>query len=179
MTVKLIALLFCFVDFLNAQTFQHSYAIVIGIRTYEFQKELPNAQADAEAIAAFLKNQHYEVTELYNQGARRAAIIDAIDNVALLVNEHDRVVFFFAGHGYTETRGGQEWGYIVPFDGKSRTTSSLIGMEELRTESERMGKAGHQLFLLDSCYGGSIGRDSVGGVDPRVPDYLLQPLFRD
>ena len=49
----------------------------------------------------------------------------------------------------------------------------MIGMEELHTQSERMGKASHQLFLMDSCYGGSIGmRDSPSGVDPRTPNYL-------
>jgi TPR repeat protein len=168
-----IVLVLLWVTPLSAQTFQRSYAIVVGIKSYESFEELPNAQADAESIASFLKTQHYEVTELYNRNARRSSILDAMDNVSRTANEHDRVLFFFAGHGYTETRGGLDWGYIVPYDGRPHTISSLIGMEELRTQSERMGGARHQLFLMDSCYGGSIGvRDVPGGVDPRVPYYL-------
>jgi TPR repeat protein len=174
--MKVVLVLLCVVTSLSAQTFQRSYAIVVGIKNYETfgLGELPNAQADAESIASLLKTQHYEVTELYNRSARRAAILDAFDKVSRVANEHDRVVFFFAGHGYTETVGGLDWGYIVPYDGKPDTTSSLIGMEELRTQSERMGRAHHQLFLMDSCYGGSIGvRDIPARVDPG-PSYLAE-----
>lgn len=174
-TLKTLSLLLCLVGALRAQYFQHNYAVVVGIRVYTQFKELPNARADAESIAAFLKSQHYEVNELYDQRATRTGILEAIDSIAVKVKEHDRVLIFFAGHGYTETRGGQDWGYIVPFDGRSGTTSTLIGMEELRTQSERLGRAAHQLFLMDSCYGGSIGlRDIGGGVDPGVPNYLFE-----
>jgi hypothetical protein len=157
------------------QTFQRSYAIVIGIKTYKSLRTLPNASSDAKSIAALLKAQGYQLTELYDQDATRSNIIDAMDTVARTVDEHDRVLFFFAGHGFTETRGGQDWGYIAPYDGRPPITSSLIGMEELRTESQKMGRASHQLFLMDSCYGGSLGaRDSPIGVDPRIPNYLTE-----
>jgi hypothetical protein len=157
----------------SAQDFSRSFAIVVGIRTYASNPALPNAQSDAQAMAVFLKSQQYEVTELYNQDANRAAILDAMDNVARIATSKDRVLFFFAGHGYTETRGDLDWGYIVPYDGKPGQSSSLIGMEQLRSESERMGKAHHQLFLMDSCYGGTIGmRDSPLGVDPKLPNYI-------
>ncbi|MFL6388909.1 MAG: caspase domain-containing protein [Terriglobales bacterium] len=173
MRAVLISLIVLIANSLSAQTFQRSYAIVIGVKTYQNFGNLPNAEADAESIATFLKTQNYQVIELYNKNAGRAEILDAMDEVSRVANDHDRVLVFFAGHGYTETRGGQDWGYIVPYDGRPNTVSTMIGMEELRTQSERMGKAHHQLFLMDSCYGGSIGmRDSPGGVDPRVPDYL-------
>lgn len=180
MRVIVALLIASFVGYLPAQTFQQSYAIVVGIRSYAYNKDLPNAQSDAEAIAAILKSQDYKVTELYNQQATRGAILDAMDRIAQVVDEHDRVLFFFAGHGYTNTIGNEDWGYIVPYDGKQAELSSLIGMDQLRTESQRLGGARHELFLLDSCYGGTIGRDIPGGgVDIHVPDYINQITRRD
>jgi uncharacterized caspase-like protein len=175
MKAAALLVLLCVATTAAAQEFARSFAIVIGIRVYANNNTLPNAQFDAEAIAAFLKTQQYQVTELYNQDASRAAILDAMDNVARIATSKDRVLFFFAGHGYTETRGDLERGYIVPYDGRPGQESSLIGMEQLRSESERMGNAHHQLFLMDSCYGGTIGmRDSPMGVDPRVPNYIAE-----
>ena len=126
---------------LCTQSFQRSYAIVIGINVYETNTRLQFARADAASMAAFLKGQSYEVTELYDRNAGRGAILDALDNIAQRATEHDRMIFFFAGHGVTLSRGGRDWGYIVPFDGRPQQASTLIGMEELQTQSEKMGKA--------------------------------------
>ena len=44
-------------------------------------------------------------------------------------------------------------------------------MEELQTQSEKMGSAKHQLFVLDACYGGLFAM-RAGGVDETMPDYI-------
>lgn len=163
----------CAVTALSAQSFQRSYAIVVGVHTYKVAGSLPNARNDAESIAELLKSQGYHVKELYDENATKAAIIDAMDTAAQQLTPHDRILFFFAGHGTTLIRGQKDWGYIVPYDGRPPQTSTLISMEELQTQSEQMGNAAHQLFLMDSCYGGKIGRDIPGGSVPRGgPNYL-------
>src|SRR5215471_9758038 len=124
--MKTIALLLAAAVNLCGQWFQRSYAIVIGINVYEANARLQYARADATSIAAFLKGQSYEVTELYDRNASRGAILDAMDSIALRATDHDRVVFFFAGHGVTLSRGGRDWGYIVPSDGRPQQASTLI-----------------------------------------------------
>jgi len=161
---------------LRAQYFQNSYGLVVGIHRYHSGDSLANARADAEAIANLIKAQGYSVTELYDNEATRAAIIDSMDKIAQKATSHDRVLFFFAGHGATLVRGGKDWGYIVPYDGDGDKASTLVSVTELQAESERMGSARHQLFLMDSCYGGSIGVRDIpgGGVPTNAPDYLQQ-----
>lgn len=157
----------------NAQFFAHSYAIVIGIDHYAAPKwpTLGYAVKDAQAMAALLGSQGFTVISLYESQATKEAILSAMqDNLAPRLGTSDRVLVFFAGHGQTETLGGEKRGYIVPYDGDQG--SSLISMAELQEQSSLMGNAKHELFIMDSCYGGLLAamRDSV--VDTRVPNYL-------
>jgi tetratricopeptide (TPR) repeat protein len=158
----------------NAQFFDRSYAIVIGIDHYEFANTWPTlsyAVKDAQAMAGLLRGQGFTVIPLYETQANKQAILSSMqDNLAPRLGPRDRVLVFFAGHGKTEKLGGEKRGYIVPYDGNN--SSSLISMEELKSQSSYMGSAKHQLFIMDSCYGGLLAamRDSI--VDPHVPNYL-------
>ena len=159
--------------------FNHSYAIVIGIDNYA--RPLPKlsyAVKDAQAMAEFLRDQGYKVITLYDQQATRQAIISALQNkVAPNLTKRDRVLFFFAGHGWTETLGGKDRGYIIPSDGSAQS-ASYISMDELTTQSDYMGEARHQIFIMDSCYGGLLANTRASMVDPNVPDYLRQITTR-
>ncbi len=165
----------------EAQFFDHSYAIVIGIDHYENANSWPNlsyAVKDARAMADFLQGQGFTVIPLYETQANKQAILSAMqDNLAPRLGLDDRVLVFFAGHGKTETLGGEKVGYIVPYDGGN--SSSLISMDELKTQSRYMGNARHQLFIMDSCYGGLLAatRDSI--VNPHVPQDQTPYYLKD
>lgn len=151
-----------------------SYALVVGIDEYPSPgwKDLDYAKRDAKAIVAFLERQGFEVTSLYDRDATKTAIISKLQNhLARKVTEDDRIIFFFAGHGYTEELGGKDWGYIVPYHTGQESSASYISMEELRTLAEKMGTAKHQLYIMDSCYGGLIATRGPG-VDVTIPNYL-------
>jgi hypothetical protein len=45
-------------------------------------------------------------------------------------------------------------------------------MDELGTLSDYMGNARHQLFIMDSCYGGLLAATRASIVNPKIPDYL-------
>jgi len=164
----------------DAQYFDHSYAIVIGIDSYEHPNAWPTLQyavKDAQAITEFLTGQGFTVITFYGVHAKKAAIISAMeDDLAPKLHPSDRVFVFFAGHGKTETLGGEKRGYIVPYDGGRG--SSLISMAELKLQSSYMGVARSQLFIMDSCYGGLLAstRDSL--VDIHVPHYLKEVTDR-
>lgn len=119
------------------------------------------------------------MTPLYDAQATTTAIVSALQTrLAPRLAAEDRVLVFFAGHGYTEHLGEQDFGYLVPYDG-TEDSATYLSMEELRTLSEKMGRAKHQLFILNACYGGLFGlRGQVLRVDPHVPGYLEEVTRR-
>jgi len=158
-----------------------SYALVIGIDTYpgsERFRDLGYARGDAEGVAGFLDRAAFdEVITLYDDEATKQAIIGAMQNrFAPLLQSSDRVFVFYAGHGHTEPLGDKDWGYIVPYDGTD-ASASYISMEELQTLSKKMGRARHQLFVMDACHGGLLGTRG-SAMDATRPDYIDQLMRR-
>jgi len=163
-----------------SQYYDRSYALVIGIDQYPLLtrfEHLTYAVRDAKSIENFLRQQGFEVIALYDEKATRTEIISQLqNNLARQVKQNDRVLFFFAGHGYTETLGGKDFGYLIPYDGTS-SSATYISMEELETQSNKMRDAKHQLYILDACYGGLIGVRS-SGLDTHIPHYLKEVTKR-
>ncbi len=155
-----------------------SYAVVIGIDQYVSSNwpGLHYARKDAQAVAKLLRERGFEVRVLYDRAATRRAIVSLLESTARSLRDGDRVLFFFAGHGHTERVGGRDWGYLVPYDG--RDTASYISMRELQNVSEQMGRARHQLFIMDACYGGLFGL-TRSPLDPLLPGpHMLRELSR-
>ncbi len=186
MNLKLLNQITCVVSFLMlfmliafkvtyAQLDHHQYAVVIGIDKYSGahwqNRSLNYARGDAEAVENMLKEQGFKVYPLYDEKATKAQITSLLeDQLAPILQKHDAILFFFAGHGTTRELGGEEWGYIVPSDASDQS-SSYISMDELSTLSRKMGNAKHQAFIMDCCYGGQLGT-RAGGISSNVPNYL-------
>lgn len=156
--------------------FDKSYALVIGIGNYPERSgfdRLTYPRKDAGGVAVFLRDQGFEVMELYDEDASRRAILATLEDViAARLEQNDRVLIFYSGHGQTRLIGGKEYGYIIPYDADDRS-SSWIGMDALRNISDKMSRARHQLFIMDACYGGQIGVKAIGpGVALTHPDYV-------
>ena len=160
--------------------FEKSYAIVVGITDYKVPdawKRLEYAEPDAKEIAALLAERGFEVTRLLGREATKGAILATMeDQIAPRLGENDRVLFFFAGHGTQRVLSNEQTGYLVPYDGKgSSDYSSFIRLSELNEMSTTMGQARHQLFILDSCFGGLAAERSgaMERIDPQTRNYLL------
>jgi len=108
----------------------HSYAIVIGIDTYRnpLLRPLGKAEADARSINEVLtaKPYDFQVEMLLGQQATRQAITQALKKIISITQADDRVIFYFAGHGYIHPNNrGFDVGYLAcadtdpdnPFDG--------------------------------------------------------------
>lgn len=165
-----------------ADAFKNSYALVIGIDKYPSPSwdNLQYAVGDARAMENFLLGQDFKVKTLYNEQATRESIVSYLENeLAQIVGRNDRFIFFFAGHGHTEFfSGSNERGYLVPYDGKDRS-STYLSMARVRDISDILGVTRHQLFIMDSCYGGRLGsRGNRDSLDPRMPDYLKEVVKR-
>jgi hypothetical protein len=153
--------------------FEKNYGVVIGIDSYASPRwpKLSTAVSDARAIASYLQSQDYEVISLLGPQATKQAILETFQTIlAPKLKARDRVLVFFAGHGDTETLGGREKGYIVPYDAVE-SSASFISVAELQEQSENMGNARHQLFLMDSCFGGLFATRGI--TIPRgSPNYI-------
>ena len=117
----------------NNDYYGRSYAVVIGIDEYNSSTwvNLPYAKKDAQGVGQFLQTQSFEVSELYDKDATKVRIKSKIQKLARRLKSTDRVVVFFSGHGHTESFAGEDFGYIVPYDGTGES-ATFISMEELR-----------------------------------------------
>ena len=162
-----------------ARDFATSRAIVVGIDRYGGGgfPDLSFAVADARRVAHFLRAQGYDVRLLLDENASRDQILAELHTAARDLSDRDRLLVFFGGHGSTEKIGDQELGYLVPSGATG--VGGMIGMEELRSISQTMTGVRHQLFVLNACYGGSIGiLRGVRAFDNTRPDYMEQITAR-
>lgn len=162
--------------------FNKSYALVVGIDKYISSNwgDLKYAVKDARGIESFLQKQKFIVKTLYNEQATREKIVGYLENeLAQVAGKNDRFIFFFAGHGHTEFfSASNERGYLVPYDGKD-TSATYLAMSRIRDLSEILETVRHQLFIIDSCYGGKLGsRGELVSLDPRISQYLEEVVKR-
>ncbi len=157
----------------HGRNFAKNHAIVVGIDKYNIDgwNNLNYAVADAKRIAEFLTRSGYQVNLIVNDNAGRDDILDALHEASRNLGKDDRLLFYFGGHGHTEKISGDEHGYLVPHGAES--VGGMISMDEIRELSSRMRSVRHQLYVLNSCYGGTIGvLRGVRGLEPDRPSYL-------
>ena len=151
-----------------------SFAVVIGINSYEKWPSLEFAVNDAKAITEELKKTGFDhITVILDKEAtQRRILTELFHQLPETVGRNDRLFFYFAGHGQTEDlpKGGKR-GYIIPVDGDvSNYGATAISMDQIRSLSNRI-PAKHILYAMDSCYSG-LGLNRSGGVSPKISDYL-------
>lgn len=155
-----------------------SWALLIGINEYQFEKPLNYAVADAEEMQRLLVEKlgfpEKNIEILLDDNATLNGIKKSMQKLAENTSENDRVLIYFAGHGFTQPlpSGGEE-GYLIPINGKSSDLfSTSIPMSEMNRLSN-MTPAKDMLFLMDACYSGLMGVGSRGlDLDANTPNYL-------
>lgn len=160
------------------QKYTVSHALVVGINKYQHASPLGYAVNDAQAIAKLLIDKfgfkEGNVLILDDKKATRAKIIDSFLSYTNNSGPDDRIIFFFAGHGYTFSGRRGEVGFLVPYDGNQQSVSSLIRWDELTSDAELI-PAKHILFVMDACYGGlAITRSLPPGSMRFLEDMLLR-----
>lgn len=138
--------------------YENRKALIIGINEYKNVSPLAYACNDAQAVATILKDKfnfaQKDIVFLEDAQATKDNIIQAFHGFTQnKTNPDDKLLVFFAGHGHTITGNRGEVGFLVPVDGKSNDTSTLIRWDELTRNAELI-KAKHVLFIMDACYGG-------------------------
>ena len=92
--------------------------------------------------------------------------------VATSVNEGDRLLVYYAGHGETyDLKSGGERGYLIPVDGDlDNIFATCLPMSDIK-EIANVTEAKHVLFLMDACYGGLLAVDARS-IRKTTPGYI-------
>ena len=157
--------------------YNNSWALVIGINKYQNVNPLEYARNDAEAIAEMLTDKfgfpNENVIRLFDQEASKQAILSNYMRFSQDdVEENDRLLIFFAGHGHTLSGNRNNVGYLIPVDGTLNDISTFIRWDELTRNSDLI-KAKHIFFIMDACFSGlAITRSLPPGSARYLKDML-------
>jgi hypothetical protein len=158
-----------------------SHALIIGIDEFQYASPLEYAVSDANSVAETLITNFGFPTDhvrlLVNTAAGRRDIMSAYLSYGQAATApNDRLLVFFAGHGFTCAGSRGEIGFLVPHDGNPADLSTLIRWDELTYNAELI-KAKHLLFVMDACYGGLILQRGISAGSMRfLKDMLLRPV---
>ncbi len=157
------------------QVYENSYAVVIGIDRYRNLAKLTGAVRDAQAVGKRLEERNFSVTYFLNRKATRENIARFLSvDLERRLKKDDRVLIYFAGHGYSEMVEDKPVGYIMPVNSKRDSAAySAIAMTELQTWLSRY-EAKHVLYIADACYSGLAISSRSMGLSPEWMDYLIQ-----
>ncbi|MGE8034686.1 caspase family protein [Lysinibacillus sp. NPDC093692] len=157
--------------------YSNSRAIIIGIDHYKHINDLSYACNDAVGIKKILIEkfdfEEENITLLLNEEATKSKIMFEFYQFRNdFVEVDDRIIFFYAGHGYTFEGQRGDIGVLVPHDGDINDFSSLIRWDDLTRGSDLI-RAKHILFIMDACYSGlAITRSLSTGSTRFLKDML-------
>lgn len=122
-------------------------ALVLGNGAYVAAPKLDNPARDAEAIAAMLKRQEFEVVLAIDQD--REGMFAAIDKFAELARGADAALFYYAGHGL-QIDGKN---LLVPVEAQIRSEldAARKTIEVDTVLNQTMSDAKVKIVLLDAC----------------------------
>lgn len=135
------------------------YALILGANDYidDQVPDLDGPISDAAKLALALTTRYTfnqeDVTFIKNP--TREQIINELDRLTRKVTKNDNLLVFYAGHGFWDEQ--TDFGYWLPVDSKSNTTSNWLANSQIRDYIAAL-KTKHTLLITDACFGGSIFR---------------------
>lgn len=147
--------------FVGNEDFEKSYAFVVGISNYTHYSQLPT-ENDALRMRDFLVNEagfdyvHLLTDDKATWGRIHELMVDDFRN---RINENDRFLFYWSGHGAQIKVGTGYEGYLPLAGSPKGKLSTMVSMSDLQ-RWDRLIRARQALFLLDACFSGLAGRAS-------------------
>ncbi len=158
------------------------FVLAIGIDHFAAPSLTLNfAVADAKTFVGTIRRagEHLfssiDVTELIDQQATKAGILDAFDRLATRIRPNDTFLFYVASHGVRSDGGGRF--LLIPQDVADVTSWQSLGSEAI-DETTLIGalsriRARDALLFLDTCYSGAVTADALANVGHETGRYLL------
>ena len=143
--------------------YSNSHALIIGASDYlSGWTQLPGVRTEVNLVKEALGRNGFTVDIVMNPTSEQLyrAFADFITKYGQ--NVDNRLLFFYAGHGYTlKTNYGEELGYIVPVNAPNPNydpagfQNSAMEMAQVEIFARRL-QAKHALFIFDACFSGSL-----------------------
>ncbi len=141
--------------------YEESHALLIGCSQYKSGWEpLPGVLDDMGAVSTLLARHGFSITTVYdpNRETMDKAIREFIGRYG--GRTEARLLFYYAGHGYTEP-SGTRMSYLVPVDAPNPRTDPGGFRErafplEFFVVYSKSFEAKHAFFIFDSCFAGTI-----------------------
>ncbi|HMQ87314.1 MAG TPA: caspase family protein [Flavilitoribacter sp.] len=140
-----------------------SYFLGIGIDKYKNPHQfatLSNAVFDVKEISDKLY-EYFEFDEeptlLINDAATRSQIYNTLFSYTGKLDNQDKLLIYFAGHGEIKKLKDTEYPYWAPFDADTGDPSTLLGNEAVKELLEKC-PAKHIFLISDSCHSGTFLR---------------------
>ncbi len=135
----------------RVELYNGSYALLLGVSDYREWSDLESIPGEIGRLEKLFKEQGFKTVTVLNPDSSRleSAFKDFISRYGY--DRENRLLFFFAGHGYT--RNDSEKGYLVPVDapqpGKDLNgfLCKALTMTDILAWSRKI-EAKHALFLF-------------------------------
>ncbi len=150
--------------------YKESHALVIGVSDYtNGWRDLPGVKKDVEAVRSALKKKGFNVRVVMDPDKKRLqeAFELFIRDYGGKSKSSNRLLFYFAGHGYSikpNYARSDKIGYIIPSEAPNPLKSDkdmndfiniAMSMHRIEEFAEKIS-AKHAIFLFDSCFSGSL-----------------------
>lgn len=157
-----------------------TYVIVVAVENYNEAKDFPKvdfAKKDAEDFISVLKKlglDDEDFVTLINEKATSAAIIQKVKKIAERALENDRIIFYFAGHGFYEN-GENLLGSVDAI--KTAKLDTCVPLNKILGFLKK-SLSKHKILFIDACHSGfEAGEYIRDGLDNFEADELIY-LFR-
>jgi hypothetical protein len=135
------------------------YALILGANDYQ-DPQIPTLDgpiSDAAKLGLALTSRYTFDSQdvIFIKNPTREQIINELDLLTRKVTKNDNLLVFYAGHGYWDQE--TDFGYWLPVDSKSNTTSNWLANSQIRDYVAAI-KSKHTLLITDACFAGSIFR---------------------
>jgi len=168
------ALLLCAGTVVGQNKTTKTYAVVIGIASYENKniRQLVYSDKDAQLFAQWLQSSSggnvplSNIRILLNEQATIAAIYNALDWLKEQCNEGDEVYFYFSGHGDVETVDQKNKGYLLAYNTPPHNyPNNAVSVEQLNTDANflTLQKKAKIIIITDACHSGKLAGDFFKG----------------
>jgi tetratricopeptide (TPR) repeat protein len=143
------------------------YALIIGIANYKnlpAKSQLEFSERDADAIYSILispEGGNFRAENVHRLTGPKATLANMKQELEVwlpsVAKEEDRVVIYFAGHGFVQ--GGRA--YLAPYDlDPAKIATTGYPMDTLGSVAGSRIKARWKVLLTDSCHSGAITPDA-------------------
>lgn len=161
-------------DLLSQSSAAKTYAVIIGISTYQSNAlpALKYADKDAGLFASYLQSKAggnvpaNQIKLLINEQATIAAVYDALDWLKETCKKGDVAYIYFSGHGDVETKNTFSLGYLIAYNTPPNNYSNnAIRIEDINNLANTLSvkNKAKAILITDACHSGKLAGDFYKG----------------